>query len=204
MLATSLCSTKSTRRHLIGLIAGGLFSALHSPLGLADLKQTLDWVAYEQLTPEQQAQLPIGSCGAYISPLADLSNTLDTNNSPTETSSNQSEIIEKDGFKKITLLGDIIVKKGVQQLTAEQAVYSEKTGSITIDGELTVRQPDLLLIASKGVVNQRENRLVIDDATYVIHSANIRGKGKQLSKNQGIIDLKGSEYTSCEPGNNDW
>jgi LPS-assembly protein len=204
MLATSLCSTKSTRRHLIGLIAGGLFSALHSPLGLADLKQTLDWVAYEQLTPEQQAQLPIGSCGAYISPLADLINTLDTNNSPTETSSNQSETIEKDGFKKITLLGDIIVKKGVQQLTAEQAVYSEKTGSITIDGELTVRQPDLLLIASKGVVNQRENRLVIDDATYVIHSANIRGKGKQLSKNQGIIDLKGSEYTSCEPGNNDW
>jgi LPS-assembly protein len=204
MLSTSLCSTKSTRRRLIGLIAGGLFSALYSPLGLADLKQTLDWVAYEQLTPEQQAQLPIGSCGAYISPLAGLSDTLDSDNPPTETSSNQSEIIEKDGFKQITLLGDVIVKKGFQQLTAEQAVYSEQTGSITIDGELTVRQPDLLLIASKGVVNQRENRLVIDNATYVIHSANIRGKGKQLSKNQEIIDLKGSEYTSCEPGNNDW
>jgi LPS-assembly protein len=165
MLSISSRCAKSTRHHLIGLITGGLFSALYSPLGFADLKQTLDWVAYEQLTSEQQAQLPIGSCGAYISPLSNLNDTLDTSNSPTETSSNQSEITEKDGFKQITLLGDVIVKKGFQQLTAEQAVYSEQTGSITIDGELTIRQPDLLLIASKGVVNQRENRLVIDDAT---------------------------------------
>lgn len=204
MLTTPFRSTKNNRRHIMALIAGGLLSTLYSPFGLADLKQTLDWVSYDQLTTEQQAQLPIGSCGAYISPLSDIGDALDTSNSPTETSSNQSEIIEKDGFKQITLLGDVIVKQGVQQLTAEQAIYSERTGSITIDGELTVRQPDLLLIANKGVVNQRENRLVIEDATYVIHSANIRGKGKQLSKDQAVIDLKGSEYTSCEPGNNDW
>jgi LPS-assembly protein len=204
MLAISLRCAKSTRHRLIALIASGLCSALYSPLGLADLKQTLDWVAYERLTSEQQAELPIGSCGAYISPLANLNDTVNTSNSPTETSSNQSEISENEGFKQITLIGDVIVKQGFQQLTADQAIYNEQTGSITIDGELTVRQPDLLLIASKGVVNQRENRLVIDDATYVIHSANIRGKGEKLSKNQEVIDLKGSEYTSCEPGNNDW
>jgi LPS-assembly protein len=193
-------------------VSCGLLGVLYSTSSLADLRQTLDWVAFDQLTSKQQAELPIGSCGAYISPLASLDNTLNNtlkntlknSLSPTEASSNKSELVETDGFKHITLIGDVLVKQGAQQLTAEQAIYSEKTGSITIEGELTVRQPNLLLIASKGVVNQRENRLAIDDATYVIHSANVRGKGKQLTKNQQLIDIQKSEYTSCKPGNNDW
>lgn len=201
LLFTSLRKTNKLR---YPLLLGGLLGALYPASTLADLKQTLDWIPYEQLTQEQQEQLPIGSCGAYISPLAGLDSTVDTSNSPTEASSNKSQINEKDGFKEITLIGDVIVKQGIQQLTAEQAIYSEKTDTIVIDGELTVRQPDLLLIAEKGVVNQQENRLVIDNASYVIHSAGIRGKGQTLSKNQEIIDIQNSEYTSCEPGNRDW
>jgi LPS-assembly protein len=201
MLPSRLRCIKAIRYHIV---ASGLLNALYSASSLADLRETLDWVAYNQLTIEQQARLPAGSCGAYISPLAGLNNTPNTNNSPTEASSNKSEVIEKNGFKHITLIGDVLIKQGAQQLTADQAIYSEKTGSITIEGELTVRQPDLLLIASKGVVNQRENRLAIDDATYVIHSANVRGKGKLLTKNQYAIDIQKSEYTSCEPGNNGW
>ncbi|MFT7387127.1 MAG: LPS-assembly protein [Candidatus Endobugula sp.] len=205
MLPSRLCSTRGIRYPIeIGALLLIIVSAFYSTSSLADLRQTLDWIAYEQLTLKQQAQLPIGSCGAYISPLADLDNTPNTSLSPTEASSNESKIEEKNGLKHITFIGDVIVKQGAQMLTAEQAVYSEKTGTIVIEGELTVRQPDLLLIAEKGVVNQRENRLAIDDATYVIHSANIRGKGKQLTKNQQLIDLQESEYTSCEPGNNDW
>jgi LPS-assembly protein len=202
MLSSHLRLTKNFRYHL--LACGLLSAALYSPLSFADLRQTLDWVAYDNLTLEQKAQLPIGSCGAYIAPASDFKNTLDARDAPTEASSNKSEIIEKDGFKQITLIGDVIVKQGAQQLTAEQALYSEKTGTITINGKLTVRQPNLLLIADKGVVNQREDRLAINNATFVIHSAGIRGKGEELTKNKDIIDLKGSEYTSCEPGNNDW
>ncbi|MGS2717144.1 LPS-assembly protein LptD [Eionea flava] len=190
---------------LLPVIVGGLVGTLYSTMSSANLRETLDWVAYDQLTPEQQAALPIGSCGAYISPIAYDNQKVDSGNElATEASANKSEIIEKQGFKQITLIGDVLVKQGAQQLTANEAFYSEKTGSITIEGELTVRQPDLLLIANKGVVNQRENRLSIDDATYVIHSANVRGKGQKITKDNEIIDLQGSEYTSCEPGNNNW
>lgn len=189
---------------LLPIIIGGLASSLYSTMSSANLKETLDWVAYDQLTPEQQSQLPVGSCGAYISPLSHLKPITDDTLLATEASANKSEIIEKEGFKHITLIGDVLVKRGAQQLTANEAIYSEQTGSITIEGELTVRQPDLLLLANKGIVNQRENRLAIDDATYVIHSANVRGKGKKITKNKEILDLQGSEYTSCEPDNNNW
>jgi LPS-assembly protein len=175
-----------------------------STLSFADLKQTLDWVPLDQLTQEQQQQLPLGSCGAYISPLADQDTSIDLDLESTETSSNKSEVIEKDGFKEITLIGDVIVKKGYQQLSADEAIYSEKTGTITINGKLTIRQPDLLFIADKGIVNQQQDNLDIENATYVIHSANIRGKGRQISKDKEKIRLSTSEYTSCEPGNNDW
>lgn len=184
----------------LGLTLGMTGAALSS----ADIKQTLDWVPLEQLSVEQRENLPIGSCGAYISPLAGQDTSLDLSQEPTETSSNKSEIIEKDGFQQITLIGDVIVKQGYQKLTADEAIYSQRTGTITINGALTVRQPDLLFVANKGVVNQQKDQLEIDDATYVIHSANIRGQGEHVSKNKEKIHLQQSEYTSCEPGNNDW
>ncbi len=171
----------------------------------ADLKQTLDWVPISQLTESQKSQLPLGSCGAYISPIqTNNSNPEEQQNAPTEALSNSTKTIDNNGFKEIQLIGDVIVKKGYQQLTADEATYSEKTGTIVIDGALTVRQPDLLLLAKKGIVNQQEDSLNIEEATYVIHSAGIRGSGKQLSKNKHIIDIQQSQYTSCEPGNSDW
>lgn len=209
MPSTSSTDKLSTRPKLslssLGLI---ISMASVSPIIQADnhagLKQTLDWVPLSQLTEAQKEQLPLGSCGAYISPIAEQDITADLSQEPTETSSNQSEINEVDGFKEITLIGDVIVKQGYQQLNADQAIYSERTGTITIDGELTIRQPDLLFIADRGMVNQQEDKLNIENATYVIHSANIRGQGKHVSKEQEIIKLKSSEYTYCEPGNNDW
>ncbi|MFT5421019.1 MAG: LPS-assembly protein [Candidatus Endobugula sp.] len=203
MIFTLLCNQLTPSRPLIrttSLLIGIGFSA--SPL--ADIKQTLDWVPLSQLTEEQRQELPLGSCGAYISPLAEQDTSLDIIDSATETSSAQSIITEKNGFKEITLIGDVIVKKGYQKLTADQAIYSEQTGNITINGQLTIRQPDLLLIADKGEVNQRKDTLAIDNATYVIHSAHIRGQAKSLKKNQQKITLTNSQYTHCEPGSNDW
>ncbi|ODS23756.1 hypothetical protein AB835_07175 [Candidatus Endobugula sertula] len=173
------------------------------PTHAADFKQTLDWVPLDQLTQEQRDRLPLGSCGAYISPVSHTDNTLDLD-APIQTSSNKSEIIDKNGSQDVSLIGDVIVNKGYRQLTADQALYSEETGTIIIDGELTIREPDLLLIADKGVINQRQDTLIIDNATYVIHSSKIRGKSKQLSKNQQTIRLNEGEYTRCTPGNNDW
>ena len=170
----------------------------------SSLKHILDWVPLSQLTEEQKSQLPLGSCGAYISPIAEQDITTDLNQEPTETSSNQSKINEVDGFKEITLIGDVIIKQGYQQLTADQAIYSERTGSFTIDGELTVRQPDLLFIADRGKVNQQKDQVDIENATYVIHSVNIRGQGERIFKDKEIINLTSSQYTFCEPGNNDW
>jgi LPS-assembly protein len=203
MCILSFKPSLTTRRLTIGALSLiiGVSVSYHSS---ADIKQTLDWVPLQQLTDEQRKNLPLGSCGAYISPFAQGKNLTNTPNTPTETSSAKSQMIEKDGFQQITLIGDVIVKQGYQQLTADQAIYSQQTGTITIDGKLTVRQPDLLLLADKGVVNQQEDTLEIDNASFVVHSANIRGKGKHLSKNKGVIRIEDSQFTNCEPGSNDW
>jgi len=169
-----------------------------------NLKQSLDWVPLSQLTEEQREYLPIGSCGAYISPLSAQHNTIDINEAPLETSSKQSKVVDQQGYQNVTLIGDVIVTKGYRKLTADQATYSGKEGTITIDGELTIREPDLLLIADHGVINQQTDSLIINDATYVIHSANVRGGGDTLEKAESIIQIDGGEFTQCAPGNNDW
>ncbi len=186
-------------------LAMGLSVGLGIPhAGAAGLKETLDWVPFDQLTLTQQQQLPLGSCGAYISPITAKQLSTELNKAPTEISSDSSETLEKEGFKEITLIGDVIVKQGYRQLTADKAQYNEKTSSIVIDGELTLRDPDLLLLANRGIINQPQDTLVIEDATYVIHSANIRGTGKKLSKEAHIISLQSGKFTQCKPGSNTW
>lgn len=177
---------------------------LISTPALADLKQTLDWVPLNQLTEEQRSQIAPGSCGAYISPIELDPTVTDLDAIPMETSSRQSLVKEENGFQKVTLIGDVIVRQGHRQLTADQALYDEENATITIDGDLTVREPDLLLMADKGTIKQNEDTLIIDNATYVIHSAHIRGSGKQLAKETHKIRLEGGEFTQCAPGNNDW
>ena len=177
---------------------------LISAPALADLKQTLDWVPLEQLTEQQRQQLTPGSCGAYISPIQADPNAPSLDNAPLETSSNQSNIEDNNGYQKVTLIGDVIVRQGHRQLTADQAIYDEEAGSITIDGALTVREPNLLLMADRGTIKRNEDTLIIDNATYVIHSAHIRGSSTRLAKEGEVIQLEGGEFTQCAPGNNDW
>ncbi len=170
----------------------------------ADIKQPLDWVPYEQLTEQQRQRLTPGSCGAYISPIANDNVDLDITQLPLETSSNSSHITEIEGKRKVTLIGDVLIKQGYRQLSSNQAMYDESNRTITIDGELTLRDTDLLLLANKGVASQTKDMVVIDDATYVIHSAHIRGTGEKLSKEQQVLKIQKGSLTYCEPGNDSW
>ncbi len=181
-----------------------LLLGLTSSSAFADVRQTLDWVPLSQLTLSQQQSLPAGSCGAYISPLAErsISNLDDT---PINASSNSSTVTEKNGRKQITLIGDVLVTQGHRQLNAGSATLDQDTGEMVIDGQLTVREPDLLLLGDKGQVNQRANTLVIDNATYVIHSSHTRGQAQQISKQgESRIILDQSSYTQCAPDSNAW
>ena len=170
------------------------------------IRQVLDWVPLSKLSQEQRQQLPAGSCGAYISPLnASDSQSVNPAQAPVYASSNSAETTGDNTNKNITLVGDVVVTQGYRQLMTERATINQTAGTMDADGELVIREPDLLLVGDKAHINQQQNSLRINNASYVIHSSRTRGHATEINKqSNGTISLQESSYTQCEPGNNTW
>jgi len=170
------------------------------------IRQTLDWVPLSQLNQEQRQQLPAGSCGAYISPLNISKNTqFNPTQAPIHASSNSAKSFGNRNDKAIELVGDVVVTQGYRQLMAQKATINQTLGTMDAHGELVIREPDLLLVGDKTLINQQQNSLLINNASYVIHSSRTRGHAAEISKqNNDAIVLENSSYTQCEPGNNTW
>ena len=130
------------------------------------IRQVLDWVPLSKLSQEQRQQLPAGSCGAYISPLnASDSQSVNPAQAPVYASSNSAETTGDNTNKNITLVGDVVVTQGYRQLMTERATINQTAGTMDADGELVIREPDLLLVGDKAHINQQQNSLRINNAS---------------------------------------
>lgn len=172
------------------------------------LSSTLDWVPLDDLTQEQRAALPPGSCGAYIAPIReDIEAALKPDEAPIRFSANEAQSTEISNAenKRILMVGDVVITQGYRQLRADRADLDQGSGTLTIEGNIEIREPDLLILGERTKINQKEDRAQVDGATYVLHQKNIRGQARQLNRT-GVQELEMLEamITRCEPGNNAW
>ncbi len=164
----------------------------------------LDWVNKEQLSEEKKEQTPAYCSGTYVEPdyLAEELRNLDPSSQPILGSSIESETTE-DG--RSTLTGDVVIRQGYRQVKSEKAIIDRQAGTAEIVGEATYREPGVLLIGQNTQVNLETKAVTIHDAEFVSHTTHIRGKAKQLNRDQdGILRVSEGELTRCEPGSNTW
>ena len=192
--------------------------AMASGLSLADTvkrdrdhvitqRHVLDWVPINELTQAQRSALPPGSCGAYIAPVrTDADATTFPDQAPLRALSDQTifDQANPDGAK-VLLLGDVEVLQGFRQIKAEQAELNEATGQLIVEGPLEVREPGILMLGDRAVVDSDDDVLLLDNGVFVIHPANTRGAAKRLTKNGlNTLVLEEASFTRCEPQNNAW
>lgn len=164
---------------------------------------TLDWVPFEELTEAQRQALPTGCCGAYISPpRTDEDAGKDPEQSPVRASADRSEMRDQTF---VVLEGDVRLTQGYRSFDAEAASLDQQSRQADMSGDITIREPGLLLRAEQAEMDMDSGDAQLEDARFVIHETRVRGRAEHLEKlGDRFIGLERSSLTTCEPDSNAW
>jgi len=187
-------------RHLLFFfLITGTTVAIAQP-ALVSQASDIDWVSYDDLSPEQKALLEGNCCGMYVEP--DLP-VLDAEPGSANLAADSFEA--QDGTR-VTLEGNITIRQDNITLSADSADYEKESGDATLEGNLRIRQPGMLLVGSDGVVENAGEISRLNNASYVLHEEGVRGTAEIIvyTDADGIITIDNGVYTRCEPGDNSW
>jgi len=104
-----------------------------------------------------------------------------------------------------TLTGDVRISQGDQTLTAEFASIDAATETYTAEGNVSLRQPGLLITGDTIKGNLFSGTAVIDSASFLLHANRVRGKAASISQDDTeTLTIAGGSFTTCEPEANTW
>lgn len=161
----------------------------------------LDWVPRAELTEAQLANCPAACKGAYINPVEN--SPIDPSQAPIEGLADFSEIDTAN--ETAVLEGNVEFTQGFRQLRAERVEIDRAQGSLSLDGDISIREPGILMAGDSASIDSRENRIEVNNALYVIHEQRIRGTANRIERSPSDgISIANATYTSCEPGDETW
>lgn len=180
-----------------GLLAFGVPSAAEVP-DAADL----DWRPRAELPAEVRDRLPLYCDGAYLQP-----ETVQEGGSPREGSpvnaSALSSRYEMD--TRLVMEGDVRLSQAGTEMTGDRAVYDKAEGMVDVTGPMTSRSPGMLLTGEQAVYDVNSGFFGIDDATFLFHEREMRGRASRISRPEDEVVLIEQGYlTTCAPDRNDW
>lgn len=161
----------------------------------------LDWV------PE--SEVPLGlrdlSCelcsGRYIDPLEDADRSADPNDANIEAWANSTEL----KGDTVMFTGGVSVTQGYRQFRGDSATINEDTHEATLIGDVTLREPGLLLQGSRADILTDSGEASLDNAQFVIHADHLQGNADLLERDsEGLIHVHNGNFTYCAPGEEDW
>ena len=146
----------------------------------------LDWVKEEDMASEQRLSLDPYCCGAYVEPRRDYPDAdVDPDQASLRVNANTTEALEGNIAQ---LDGDVQISQGFRQVRSDTARINQNNRQVTLEGNVRFREPGLLLLGNNAKIDIDSKEVHIDDATYVLHEASIRGSAESLSRTKdGII-----------------
>ncbi len=167
------------------------------------LKTTLDWVPYEKLTPEQKAEQPCYSCGAYIEP--DRPGIHFKGNPDSQPIVAEADSTRYDQESIVTLEGNVNLRQASRQFKSDKVTLDKESNQAGFEGHTVIREPGILIIGDRGTAQMDSGRASVENATYVIHGSKLRGQASSVVRNEDTtMDLTNATYTYCPPEDEGW
>lgn len=169
----------------------------------APLRQNLDWVEEAQLTPEQRQSMPPGCCGAYIEPeRTDAEANLSPSQASLRATADKSELQRET---TAVLQGDVRLTQGYRQIAMDKATLDKTTNIATLEGDIQLREPGLLLTATGATLNTETGEAQMSNTQYVMHATRVRGTAEQLQRRSDeVLVMTNGSFTQCEPDSEAW
>lgn len=104
-----------------------------------------------------------------------------------------------------TLTGDIEINHNRQELKADFVTIDAATEIYTAEGDISLRQPGLLLKGEKIGGNLLTSTAAIDSASFLMHQNRVRGTARRISRREDdSLLIENGNFTTCEPDSNTW
>ena len=169
----------------------------------APLRQNLDWVEEDQLTPEQRATMAPDCCGAYIEPKrTDADANLRPGEASLRATADKSELQQET---TAVLQGDVRLTQGYRQIAMDKATLDKTTNVATLEGNIQLREPGLLLTATSAMLNTETGEAQMSNTQYLMHETRVRGTAERLQRRSDeVLVMENGSFTQCEPDSEAW
>jgi LPS-assembly protein len=164
----------------------------------------LDWVPRSQLTAEQLVEVGPSCGGDYIEPKRPgMNDKTPMSEAPMFVSAKASRYAQQE--QVATLAGDVVLRQSSMQIEADEANLYQAENRGELKGDVKLRSPGMLVVGDQAEIQLDTGAAQIEQAEYVLHSANARGDAKYIKRGEdAIIRLKDGTYTTCPPGSDAW
>lgn len=166
----------------------------------------LDWVPLDALSEEQVAQLDTNCCGTFIDPTGLVKN--DKNRpSDSETQFDAEQGIRGLSQNLVSVDGNITVQQGYRTIENDEATTIDReANTVLMQGDVTFREPGILLQGSSAFIDSDAGANRIEDAQYVLHDIGAHGSAESItySSDTGSVTIENGEFSRCEPESNFW
>ncbi|MEM9256670.1 MAG: LPS-assembly protein LptD [Pseudomonadota bacterium] len=160
-----------------------------------------DWVPISEVPEALRDRQCVNCRGRYIDPLADESKATPPEESSIYSISNASEL---EG-ETITLTGGVSASQGYRRLEGDTAIINRAQDSATIEGNVTLREPGVLLRGEKAKIYSDSGEAILQTSQFVFHQEHIRGTADLLERREdGMVHIHDGNFSYCAPGEDDW
>jgi len=179
-----------------------------SPVVLRRTASDMDWISREQLSAEEQANIPGNCCGAFIEPQrVGIDTDADPATSDTVFQTSSQTALESFADGTIMVNGQITVQQGNRTVSnTQETTINGETGTVLMEGDVEFREPGVLLRGSSAFIDQETGNNRLENARYVLHDYGIHGSAQSLvyTSETNFLTIVNGEFSRCEPDSNFW
>lgn len=142
-------------------------------------------------------------CGPVVAalPPAHTTTTAEPGSEDIEVSSEGAEL-SRNGDAR--LRGEVVVRQGAREISAEDVTYEAGTRSFRVDGDVEYRDPQVRVRGETGSYDAAGGAR-FGGAEFEVPSRPARGTADEIAvRADGRVTLDEVEYTTCPVGNRDW
>ena len=161
----------------------------------------LDWQPLDAVPAELQTRRCINCKGRYVDPLAGVDDSSSPEEADIDAITNRSEMRGNE----VILSGGVEAVQGYRHLSADNALIDRDKSSALLTGNVTLREPGILLKGSSAEIYSRTGEANVENGEFLFHDRHIRGTADLMDRDsEGLIHVHDGSFTYCAPQSNEW
>lgn len=162
---------------------------------------TLDWTPLSAVPESLHDRECLICAGRYMDPLPQQDGAAPPEESDISARAVRSRMQGND----VSLFGEANAVQGYRHMRSDEAMIDRDEESATLRGNVTIREPGVLLQGESARIYSRSGEAEIHDTQFVLHAEHMRGTADLLERDtEGMIHVHNGLITYCPPGEDDW